>query len=321
MKNKQKNLIVYLKTENYIWKAIRMRILEDETAFSKTASTLRKVRGDSFCYTTERHETVTLQYPSRLLQGLFLFCSAALRMRLWNGDHQRRINMDFLTVGFVHSGSVFLRVGPRCFVAEPGEIYLLPPHCDYEYLTKIPSERSALLIAGAGLDGILSKSGLLEQLVFPLENPDHFYRYFQEIGRSLSNAHTRSGGCRVSSLCYELLQDLSMPVQERRCPENLERVLLKMESDPEQNLPISLLSEMAGVSPAGLTRLFREHLQTSPHRYLVSCRMKRAEELLSKHMFSIKEIAQRVGYENPLNFSTEFRKYFGASPKKHLRFG
>ena len=36
-------------------------------------------------------------------------------------------------------------------------------------------------------------------------------------------------------------------------------------------------------------------------------------------VLSVKEIAARVGYDNPLNFSTEFKKFFGSSPRNFHR--
>ena len=45
--------------------------------------------------------------------------------------------------------------------------------------------------------------------------------------------------------------------------------------------------------------------------------MDQAAKLLDAHTFSVKEVAARVGYENPLNFSTEFRKWFGISPRSY----
>ena len=40
---------------------------------------------------------------------------------------------------------------------------------------------------------------------------------------------------------------------------------------------------------------------------------------IDKYDRMIKEIAARVGYDNPLNFSTEFKKFFGSSPRNFHR--
>ena len=77
-----------------------------------------------------------------------------------------------------------------------------------------------------------------------------------------------------------------------------------------------MLAKNSGTSVTNLVRLFRKYLNTTPHRYLIDFRMRHAERLLDEHISSIKEIAQLVGYPNPLNFSTEFRRRHGCSPRE-----
>ena len=64
-----------------------------------------------------------------------------------------------------------------------------------------------------------------------------------------------------------------------------------------------------------LTRLFHLHCRSTPYRVLVEMRMRRAVNLLLETELSVKEIAGMVGYENSLNFSTEFKKRNHISPR------
>ena len=45
-------------------------------------------------------------------------------------------------------------------------------------------------------------------------------------------------------------------------------------------------------------------------------RMHRAALMLGQSTLAIAEVAMEVGYANPANFSTEFRKFWGKSPKQ-----
>lgn len=54
---------------------------------------------------------------------------------------------------------------------------------------------------------------------------------------------------------------------------------------------------------------------------LIEFRMKAAAEILRREQeISIKEVTAMVGYQNALNFSTEFRKYFGMSPREYQKY-
>ena len=64
-----------------------------------------------------------------------------------------------------------------------------------------------------------------------------------------------------------------------------------------------------------LERLFRSHLGTTPRAYLTGLRMQTAAELLRNSTLRIGQIAERVGYGDPLAFSHAFRRVHGTSPR------
>ncbi len=82
------------------------------------------------------------------------------------------------------------------------------------------------------------------------------------------------------------------------------------------------LSEQYGYVPAHLRELFRKQYQVSPMDYLQELRLKKSEELLVKHQtLSLKEIAELVGFKDPLYFSKVFRKSYGMSPSEYRKKG
>lgn len=84
-----------------------------------------------------------------------------------------------------------------------------------------------------------------------------------------------------------------------------------------QNVTISRLTAILGVSQPYLYRVFKEETGVSPKEYLGECRMKKARRLLSVTDASITEIASAVGYADVLTFSRAFRKAEGCSPSRY----
>lgn len=80
--------------------------------------------------------------------------------------------------------------------------------------------------------------------------------------------------------------------------------------------PISLadLSRQARLSVSQLSALFRQHLKVSPQAYIEERRMEEAVRLLYSRSLSIKEVAARTGFCDPLYFSKRFKKHFGVCP-------
>ncbi len=82
------------------------------------------------------------------------------------------------------------------------------------------------------------------------------------------------------------------------------------------------LSELYGYVPAHLRELFRKQYQVSPMDYLQEIRLKKSEELLvGNQTLSLKEIAELVGFKDPLYFSKVFRKSYGMSPSEYRKKG
>lgn len=63
-----------------------------------------------------------------------------------------------------------------------------------------------------------------------------------------------------------------------------------------------------------LNTIFEAFNNLSAFEFIRQERMRRAALLLGQSTLSIAEVAMEVGYSNPANFSTEFKKYWGKSP-------
>lgn len=66
-----------------------------------------------------------------------------------------------------------------------------------------------------------------------------------------------------------------------------------------------------------LRKLFKKEMGVTPHEYMTTMRMKKAEKLLLAmrvNEYTIGEIAEMCGFDEPLYFSRVFKKTFGKSP-------
>lgn len=77
------------------------------------------------------------------------------------------------------------------------------------------------------------------------------------------------------------------------------------------------VAKAMGIHRSHLSSLFKKQMGISPQEYLLSRRMREGCQLLRETELPIQQIAEMVGYENPLTFSKVFHKRIGVSPKSY----
>lgn len=82
---------------------------------------------------------------------------------------------------------------------------------------------------------------------------------------------------------------------------------------------IDQMASFINLSPSRLSHRFHEVMNISPMSYLIQLRMERAHRLLLSTHLTVKEIADQIGYNNSLYFSSQFKKYFKISPSEHRK--
>jgi len=83
-----------------------------------------------------------------------------------------------------------------------------------------------------------------------------------------------------------------------------------------QRVSLADLARKAGVTEKHLCRLFQSALGHAPMQTFRLLKLQLAIALLNRSHLSIKEIAHRCGFENPLYFSRCFTQTYGSSPRK-----
>ena len=87
-----------------------------------------------------------------------------------------------------------------------------------------------------------------------------------------------------------------------------------LENHFKEEITLEQLAQAQFVSPAYLSRLFKEIVGESPINYLIKLRLKEAKHLLKTTPLTIKQIAQATGYQDAYHFSKSFKKQFGIAP-------
>lgn len=86
-----------------------------------------------------------------------------------------------------------------------------------------------------------------------------------------------------------------------------------------EQINIHEYAESNHVSTSWFIRNFKLYTGFTPMQYILSKRIYNAEALLQNTQYNVSEIANIVGYENPLYFSRIFKKAKGLSPSEYRK--
>ncbi len=102
-------------------------------------------------------------------------------------------------------------------------------------------------------------------------------------------------------------------------PARLRRAADHARGNLGRTLTVAGLGEVAGCSPATLSRLFRRHLRETPMGWVIRQRVARARELLATTRLPVAEVGARVGVGDPFYFSKLFRRATGLTASDYRR--
>lgn len=146
------------------------------------------------------------------------------------------------------------------------------------------------------------------------ENPEKYSKLFREILTKWNNrekAYKSDCSSVLSKIFAEFYRDNYNICKNRKIQNSIlyiEKNYLKKE------FSLVEASKKSFISEAHFRRLFKEEFGISPKKYVLEKRINYAKSLILTGYFSINEIADICGYNDPKHFSSEFKKSTGTTP-------
>lgn len=85
----------------------------------------------------------------------------------------------------------------------------------------------------------------------------------------------------------------------------------------DQDIKLTDLAQLLGMSQSHFSHLFKQSMGISPHQYLLQQRVERAKQLLKQTERSVMEIALACGFDSHSHLSKQFRQSTGMTPKAY----
>lgn len=128
----------------------------------------------------------------------------------------------------------------------------------------------------------------------------------------------------VKEIIYRVLQGehggmLKQIAIEGSSTHQISDVIEHIMNNYEKSFKIEELAEIANMSVSSLHRHFKEVTAMSPIQFQKQVRLQEARRLLLSESADAADVAFRVGYESPSQFSREYSRMFGLPPKEDIK--
>lgn len=116
-------------------------------------------------------------------------------------------------------------------------------------------------------------------------------------------------------------QDAQPQAADGLCKDQLTQVIHYIQAHLDQDLKLTHLAKIGGMSHYHFCRLFKQSMGITPHQYVLQQRVERAKQLLKQRRCAIADIALQCGFANQSHFNRHFKRLVGMTPRAFLRRG
>ncbi|MBO4358905.1 MAG: helix-turn-helix transcriptional regulator, partial [Erysipelotrichaceae bacterium] len=137
----------------------------------------------------------------------------------------------------------------------------------------------------------------------------------------ISHENSRNVVDLINNLCDFISDLMKNSLMKKRDNINIhvQQTREYLKSHYSEKISLDSIARQMKISPAHLSSIFKKEIGIGFSRYLINVRMEEAKKYLRSSRYSLKEIANAVGYNDAGYFSVLFKKETGISPGEFRR--
>lgn len=217
--------------------------------------------------------------------------------------------------------NVKIKVGNEIKDFAPGTLMIWDDGAGHYYGNPdIKWRHSWIHCKGRWIKELLKELDLVPEQTMSVSDPAPMENYLMMLFGEISKASGIPNEKILFNLFENFLREIKRSSNRERetqhhIPENILKAKTFLDSAPFAPTTLKKLANISCLSIPHFSAEFKKAFGISPIEYAISLKMQHAKYLLLDHNLSITEVADSVGYKDIFQFSKNFKKRFGSSPK------
>ncbi|MBO5008324.1 MAG: helix-turn-helix transcriptional regulator [Clostridia bacterium] len=230
--------------------------------------------------------------------------------------HESVDGRSYDCIGFRISGNSSFTYDKKEYYVTPEDIIYLPHNIHYSQVTEGETIISINFIN-------YSSAGKHELEILHLDCPDKYNELILKMHKIWTK---KEPGYKhlCTSILYEILymanRQLSADILDLGDYNSImsDAAEYMHKNYKRNNISILEIAAKYSISETYFRKLFNKRYMTSPMQYIISLRLEYASQLLLSRYYTITEVAEKAGFNDPKYFSRIFKKHYGYSPRRYI---
>lgn len=149
--------------------------------------------------------------------------------------------------------------------------------------------------------------------IIPIQNAKELIADYERMKKLFCLDGTRA---QIFSIFYGMLYKLCSD----DIPHELKGAMRLIESNfCDASVTNAKLAAECNISEVYFRKLFTKHFGISPKQFIIDLRIQKAKQLLSEGAFSVSDISEKCGFNNPYHFCKLFKQRTGMTPSEYIK--
>ncbi len=238
-------------------------------------------------------------------------------------DHDTEALSVANVLGYVLEGSGTIEGENETLHVTAGDSYLFRKdeirkcYCDSEE----PWVRIWVEVSGKIVDPVLDAYGLVPSMRFEGLDIGDYIKQIHNTMAALSNKDLMMEQCcdTFIKMCQYIRRQMTADPKKHDSMQDIVALKSYMDTHLSERFTSEKCSQILLLSVCQTIRKFRAAYGVPPCEYVNRRRIEIAKQLLEDSTYSVQEIAEHIGFQDPYYFSKYFKKRCGKSPNEYRR--